>query len=302
MGEVVEALVALRVGGGLSGRQEGDKLVADEQGVLHLVLGRARMDVDAVDDHLGPGGVEVLILQLAQLAAVHRVGHRRAEALDVEAVGARAHLLVGGKAYRDAAVGDLRMSGEVFHGRDDLRHARLVVRPQQGGAVGDDQILPHVLLQALKLTGAHDDALLLVEHDVPALVADDPGLDSAARRVGRGVHMGDEPHAGDPLTPGGGGQPGVHIALLGHVGVLEPHLGQLGRQGTAQYLLLLRGGHGGRVLIGLGIIGDVLQKTVDDMHASHFLSRLPLPLFSTQRHGQVISSPPYFTTKGVTVP
>ena len=58
------------------------------------------------------------------------------------------------------------MLEQVLHGGHNLRHTRLVVRPQQGGAVGDDQLLTLVFGQALKLGGPHDDALLLVEHQV----------------------------------------------------------------------------------------------------------------------------------------
>ena len=78
--------------------------------------------------------------------------------------------------------------------------------------------------------------------------------------------MGDKAHAGDSLAPGGGGQPGVHIAVLVHVGVVQPHLGQLLGQGCAQHLLLGGGGDGVAVLVGLGIICHVAQKAVNGGH------------------------------------
>ena len=264
--EVVETLIPLGVGGGLRRGQHPRELQSDQDCVLHLVLGRAWVDVHPVEVHARVGRVEVLVLQLAQLAAIHSVGHRRAEALHVEMVGTLPNLLIRGEAHGNAAVGELRVLEQVLHGGHNLRHTRLVVRPQQGGAVGDDQLLTLVFGQALKLGGPHDDALLLVEHQVAPLVADNAGLHPRPRRVWGGVHVGDKAHARDSLAPGGGGQPGVHIAVLVHVGVVQPHLGQLLGQGCAQHLLLGGGGDGVAVLVGLGIICHVAQKAVNGGH------------------------------------
>lgn len=108
VGDVVEALVALGVGGSLRLRQQGDELVGHEDGVFHLILGGAGVDVDAVDGEGHGGGVEVLILDLSQLSAVHGIGGLGGEFGGVEVVGTLAHLLVGGEADGDGAVGDLR--------------------------------------------------------------------------------------------------------------------------------------------------------------------------------------------------
>ena len=92
--EVVEALIPLGVGGGLRRGQHPRELQGNQNRVLHLVLGRAWVDVHPVEVHARVGRVEVLVLQLAQLAAIHSVGHRRAEALHVEMVGTLPNLLV----------------------------------------------------------------------------------------------------------------------------------------------------------------------------------------------------------------
>ena len=103
--EVVEALISLRMGRGLRRGQHPRKFQSDQDCVLHLVLGRAWVDVHPVEVHARVGRVEVLVLQLAQLAAIHSVGHRRAEALHVEMVGTLPNLLVRGEAHGNAAVG-----------------------------------------------------------------------------------------------------------------------------------------------------------------------------------------------------
>ena len=219
----------------------------------------------AVDGHHGLGGVEGLVLIVGDIAAVQGIGKVRAEAGYIEEAGAHADLLVRGEAQADFAVGSL-LCQQLLHRLEDDGDARLVIRPQQGGAVGDDQLLTLVFGQALKLGGPHDDALLLVEHQVAPLVADNAGLHPRPRRVWGGVHVGDKAHARDSLAPGGGGQPGVHIAVLVHVGVVQPHLGQLLGQGCAQHLLLGGGGDGVAVLVGLGIICHVAQKAVNGGH------------------------------------
>ena len=262
--QVEEALVALGVGGGLRRRQHVHELQSHEAGVAHLVLGGAGVDVEAPDGDLGGGGVEVLVLQLPQLAAVHGVGRGGAEALHVEVVGAAAHLLVGGDGHGDAAVGDLGVGGQILHGGEDLSHAGLVVGAQQGGAVGDDEVLAHIPGQAGELRGPHGHGV--GEGNVPALVVDHTGLDVGAGGGGRGIHVGNEAQTGDPLTAYGGGEPAVDVAILVHFGTVEAHLGELLGQGGPQDLLLVRGRHSGGIFAGLGIIRDVPQKTLSDMH------------------------------------
>ena len=275
LAQVVEALVALGVGRGLGGRQQIDQLHGHENGALHLVFGRAGVDVHAMNGDLSAGGVEVFILQLAQLAAVYGVGHRRAEARHVEVVGAAAHLLVGGKAHGNAAMGDLRVEGEILHGGHDLRHAGLVVSPQQGSAVGDDQVLAHIFGQALKLGGLHGDLLFLVQEDVAPLIVDNAGLYIGAGGARGGVHVGDKAHAGDALTARSGGQPGVDVAVFVHVGVVQTHLTQFRGQGLPQYLLLFGGGSGLAVFVRLSVVGNILQKAFHSVHVPRPFSRFP---------------------------
>ena len=91
--------------------------------------------------HLQLAGRERLDLELADTRAVERVGGLGAERLDVEVVGAAAHLLVDRErdAHRRARLG---RAAEVRDGRHDLRHAGLVVGSEQRRAVARDDVVP----------------------------------------------------------------------------------------------------------------------------------------------------------------
>lgn len=297
VGDVVEALVALGVGGSLRLRQQGDELVGHEDGVFHLILGGAGVDVDAVDGEGHGGGVEVLVLDLAQLSAVHGIGGLGGEFGGVEVVGTLAHLLVGGEADGDGAVGDLRVGQQILAGGDDLRHAGLVVGAQQGGAVGDDELLPHVAAEEGEVL--HPQAAGLGQRQVAALIGDDLGMDVGTADGGRGIHVGDEAQRRDVLLTRRGGQDGVDVAQLVHVGVLQPQPGQLVGQIPAQLLLVGGGGDGVGRLAGGGVKGDVFQKTFGHLHGGSSCIRHPagyrysLPCIVSQfRENTKLFSPP----------
>lgn len=127
------------------------------------------------------------------------------------------------------------MGQQVFAGGDDLRHARLVVGSQQGGAIGDDQLLTDVPLQEGEVL--HFQASGLLQGQVPALIGDDLRMDVRPADGGRGVHVGDEAQ-GRSLAPGGGGQQGIHIAVVVQVGPLQAQIRQFLGQIPAQNLLV----------------------------------------------------------------
>ncbi len=79
-------------------RQRGDDLGRQPRGVDERVLGPARVRVDAGDRQHDLLGGERLVLQLAEVGAVERVGADGAEGLDVEQRRALADLLVGREA------------------------------------------------------------------------------------------------------------------------------------------------------------------------------------------------------------
>ena len=98
-GQLVRMDEALAAGGGLGGETVGGKRRHDPSGeperVDELARGLSRVHVDPLDGDRHLDGAERLVLELADLRAVDRVGAERAEPLDVEQGGALADLLIG---------------------------------------------------------------------------------------------------------------------------------------------------------------------------------------------------------------
>ena len=101
-------------------------------------------------------------------------------------MGAPTDFLVGIEPHTNVSVLDFVMVAQIAHGLDNLRNAGFVVRAQQCGAVGHDQVFTHMLLQFGKLLHRRHDAV--AQHDVLAVViAYDAGLDVLSAGVGAGV-------------------------------------------------------------------------------------------------------------------
>ena len=278
LAQVVEALGALGVLRALIGGQHGVQLHGDVLGVLHQVLCAAGMHREAVDGDEGRGRVEVLVFQLAHIAAVHRVGIVGAEALDVEQVGALAHLLVGGEGHADLAVGDVLLL-QPLHGGEDLGDAGLVVRAQQGGSVGGDEGLALPVRQFGELGHTHVLAGTGEQNVAAVVVLDDLGLHVLARGVGGGVHVGDEADGGFILQAGGGGQHAVDIAVFVHPHLLKAQFLHLPFQQTGQVELAGGAGVRGAVVVGGGVNFRIIKETLISAHGlrpPYFLSLLVL--------------------------
>ena len=130
----------------LSRWQHVVELHGQERSVDHAPLRTAGVDVAPPQGDDGLCGIEILILQLADLAPVHGVRPEATEALDVETVGATPDLLVRREGDAHRAMLHLGMRQEVLHRRDNRRHARLIVGAEQCRPIGDDQLLPHVIV------------------------------------------------------------------------------------------------------------------------------------------------------------
>ena len=212
------------------------------------------MNVASVDGHNGGGGVEILIFQLTERAAVDGVGVVRAEMRQIEAVRAAADLLVRREADAQRRV-RAALGQQLLHGGQNFCDARLVVRAEQRSAVCDDQVLADAAAQDREILGAEH--RIFVQCDVAARVFHDTRLDVPAGAVRRGVHMGNEADGG---RTGRAGHGAVDIAVRVDAGICNAHGAHFLHKRFAEQLLLRSRGAGLRALIRLCVEGNIVQK------------------------------------------
>ena len=276
-GQMEEALVAVgKIRCFQCGKKRG-KLHRNEAGVDHLSIGRARVDGNPRDLDRRRRGVEVLVLQLADCPAVYRISVVRTEARDVKPVCALADFLVRRKGDFHCAVRAVRREQQLG-GRQNLRHARLIVRAEQCRAVGHDQAFADVLLQGSIVPRRKDNALRLVENNVSAIVGfRDSRVNRTAGRIRRGIHVGNQP-VDRKVFGAVCGNRAVDVAGVIHVRVADTESEHLPDQLLAQHLLI-----GCRRMLpacfaGGCIKADKLQKSFDHRHEKCLLL-FQFPLF-----------------------
>ena len=188
---VEEALATAGVLGPLGSGHQLIELGSNRNGVHHHVLGRARMHHHATHAHQGLGGVERLVVELAQRLAVNRIAPGRAELLKVEQSRAMANLLVRNKGQFERGVQDARVLEETSRQRADLCNAGLVVRTEERRAVGAHDVLAHKAREIRHLLGRGLDDLAVndARHKVAALVAHHVRAHAQGGGVGRGVKV-----------------------------------------------------------------------------------------------------------------
>ena len=91
-------------------------------------------------------GVEILIFQLTERAAVDGVGVVRAEMRQIEAVRPAADLLIRREADAQGRV-RAALGQQLFHRSENFSDSGLVVRAEQRRAVCDDQVLADAAVQ-----------------------------------------------------------------------------------------------------------------------------------------------------------
>ena len=134
LAQVVEALTAF--GSFRPGRdgQSTVELHCYVGSVDHGVLGGARVHREAADGHGGGSSVEVLVLNGAGIAAVHRIGKVGTEARNIEQLCTLADLFIRSKGDTQLAVGQaFFLNG--FNSGQNFSNTGLIVGTQQGGTV-----------------------------------------------------------------------------------------------------------------------------------------------------------------------
>ncbi len=134
-----------------------------------------------------------LHLQLTEGFAIHRVSARSAKTLHIEILRAVADFLIRRKPDSQRAMRNLRMRQQVFNGRHDLGDAGLVVRTQQGGARGGDDVIAN-LVSKVRIALERDHRRRIIrQHDVLAgVIAVKNRLDALPAHFRRGVDVRQE--------------------------------------------------------------------------------------------------------------
>ena len=151
---------------------------------------------------------------------------------------------------------ELRMRHDVLHRVHDLRHAGLVIGPEEGRAVGGDERLSHEMKQFRELGRLQGQAGNPLQGNLPAVVLlNDLRLYIRPGSVRSRVHMGDEAD-GRHFLVHIGRDASHHVPELVQRG-LHAHRVQFRAQHPQQVPLLLRRRLALRLLIGLRVHRDV---------------------------------------------
>ena len=194
------------------------------------------MDAEALDVYLCRSGIEVLVLQFAEVAAVDGVGEVAPEALDVKIACAEAYLLVGIECHTYGAVGYVGIVAQVAHGLHYLCYAGLVVGTEQGGGGLFSDIA------AERSIGTYNVFTRLI-------IVGDVGAYAGTGAVGGRVVMGYEAYCGQVLGIGVGRKGCIEVALVVEHHVVETFADHLVAQEAGKDPLLRRAGSGLRILV-----------------------------------------------------
>ena len=258
--EMIKPLVALGVRGSVARGKHGVYLARDEGGVYHGVLRVAGVDVEARDVPVRGGGIERLKIHFLKRAAVNGIGKVRAEAVKVQQRRPVTDLLIRREAHGDAPVGYALRDDALTRGHD-LRHARLVVRAEDGGAVGGDERLPLERRQLRELLRREDAPARAEGHFPAVIVFYDLRADVLARKVRHGVYMRDEPYRPLALHPGARGERGIHIGVLVLIDLRHAKRAQLIREQVRKVELARGRRRRVDILRARGVHRGVLQKS-----------------------------------------
>ena len=141
-----KSLIAAGVFRPLLHRQQRVQLHSDEDGIFHLALRIARMQIAALNLHGSRSRIEVFIFQFSDSASVHSIGIIGPELFHVELHHSSSDFLVRCESYADFTVLKFRMFNDILHRIHYFRNPGLVVCPEQSRTVSGNESLPLVVL------------------------------------------------------------------------------------------------------------------------------------------------------------
>ena len=265
---VVEALVALGVLRTLEGRDHLLELGCHGDCVDHDVLSAARVNHDALEVDVGVGGVEALVVELAESLAVDGVSVRGTEFVQVKQTCSVTDLLVRDKGNLERRVRELGVVAQALEQRTNLSHTGLIVSGKQRGAVGADDVHTHEILEVRDLLLGGSDGLAVDDagDQVTALVVDDVRLDARGGCVDDGVQVRAKHQRGSGLGALGCSEGAGDVGVLvdGDVGAAQRL--ELLAQVASHLVLSGRGRCDGVVLgVGLGVNLHVAHEALGDI-------------------------------------
>ena len=213
---VVEALVALGVLRTLEGRDHLLELGSHGNCVDHDVLGATGVNHDALEVDVSVGGVEALVVELAESLAVDGIAVRSTEFIQVKQACAVTDLLVRDKCNLERRVCELGVIAQALEQRTNLSHTGLIVSGKQRGAVGANDVHAHKILEVrdLLLGGCDGLAVDNAGDQVTALIVDDVRLDARGRRVDDGIQVRAKHQRGSRLGALGCGEGAGYVGVL----------------------------------------------------------------------------------------
>ena len=152
--EVIETLIALSSLWRLVLGNHVLELYGESAGVHHLALGITGMHTYTLDLDLGASSIEVLVFEIAQVAAVNGVSPVAGKLVYIEMMSSHTDLLVRVEAYAYVAVLDFVVVAQIAHRLYDFGNTSLVVGSQQSGAVCDDDVFALMGFQLRELAHA----------------------------------------------------------------------------------------------------------------------------------------------------
>ena len=264
-GGMEEAFVSACSGRCLTGRKKAHQFLRNKDGILHLLVAIAGVNVHAVYMQLAGCCVEVLVFQFTNGTSVHRISKVASELLYIKVIGSFAYLFVRCKAETDFAVFDFGVLNEIFNCRNYFGYAGFVICAQQRCAIGDDDILTGIVFYFGVFGGLKHNLFDFIENDVlSVVVAYNARTDVLAGSIGRSVHVGNQ--SDDRFPVGVGRQGGHQIAVAIQFHFFESETDKFFTEIFAKFQLACSGRRSVRVFVRGGMKTDVLQKSVCNVH------------------------------------
>ena len=265
---VVKALVALGVLRALEGGDHLLELGSHGDCVDHDILGAAGVNHDTLEVDVSVGGVEALVVELAEGLAVDGVAVSCAEFVQVKQACTVTDLLVRDKRNLERRVCELGVVAQALEQRADLSHTGLIVCGKQRGAVGANDVHAHKILEVRDLLLSGSDGLAVDDagNQVTALVVDDVRLDARGGCVDDGVQVRAKHQRGSRLGALGCGEGAGDVGVLVDVDVGAAQRLELFAQVASHLVLSRRGRRDGVVVgVGLGVNLHVAHEALGDI-------------------------------------